>query len=144
SVKEAQKALQRAVAGIQVHQSGLDAKVERSARKLEQAQTLLDAIGEHGKLDARESIETRRAYRARQKLVAEALDYVQELHLAAEALELEHPELLAELRVIYHTHNSKPIAPSSADDLLDGEAPDLDITQEEEEEEEETDSPEDA
>lgn len=125
SLKAATKALQRAVQGIEAHRAGLDAVVERAPRKLAQAAELLEAIGEHGKLDAREAIETRRAYRARQELVDQALDYVQEAHLAAEALELEHPELLEELRIIYNTHNPKPEPSSSTDGLLDGDAPDL-------------------
>jgi len=129
SVGAARKAVNRAIKAIETHQTRLDATVARSARHLEDARKVLDLLNAAGARDAREVIETRQATRAREEALAAALRLITLTQLAAEAMEVDQPEALADLFKLFDSTNPVPTSRSTGDDLLGGGLRDADIVE---------------
>jgi hypothetical protein len=128
SPQAARRALTRLQAALEIHEKAMRRKlanVDAFKKRVDDVFTQLNEVAED---DAVEAAETNAAQRRRDETRHEALTFMRNMQLAAEAVEFMQPRALGELHAIFDTHNPKR-RPSTQDVELEiaAQAPDAGV-----------------
>ena len=104
SPQTARKALTRLEAAMAIHADAMSGRLANVEAFQEEMDEVIETFEEVREGDATESAETKAAYRERQEARENAVDFVRNLQLAAEATEFMQPAALENLHAIFETH----------------------------------------
>lgn len=104
SIGAARKAMTQLFAAINIHGERMKQEVANFDDLEASMKEVAEELEEVSKTDALESAETDAARRKRQATRREAIDFIRDAQLAAEAVEFVQPEALEELHAVFDAH----------------------------------------
>ena len=120
SPQAARKALTRLKAALEIHDEPMSETLANLDDINQQVSDTIAELDEVSATDATETAETKSAQRQRDELRRQAVNFIRNMQLAAEALEFMQPNALEDLHAIFDTHMPRRRPTVREEDLLEG------------------------